>query len=55
MEEDDKDPLNLLGLNKLFDEFVDQMLDLGWKFQHVKVLAQTASGIRAAPILSVAP
>ncbi|KAJ5138755.1 kinase-like domain-containing protein [Penicillium bovifimosum] len=23
-EEDDKDPLNLLGLNKLFDEFVDQ-------------------------------
>lgn len=28
-EEDDKDPLNLLGLNKLFDEFVDQYARLG--------------------------
>ncbi|OCL10864.1 choline/ethanolamine kinase [Glonium stellatum] len=28
-EEDDKDPLNLLGLNKLFDEFVDQYAKLG--------------------------
>ncbi|KAK9321155.1 kinase-like domain-containing protein [Lipomyces orientalis] len=27
-EEDDKDPLNLLGLNKLFDEFVDQYAKL---------------------------
>ncbi|KAK9326865.1 hypothetical protein V1520DRAFT_358552, partial [Lipomyces starkeyi] len=27
--EDDKDPLNLLGLNKLFDEFVDQYAKLG--------------------------
>lgn len=26
--EDDKDPLNLLGLNKLFDEFVDQYAKL---------------------------
>lgn len=28
-EEDDRDPLNLLGLNKLFDEFVDQYTRLG--------------------------
>lgn len=28
-ETDDKDPLNLLGLNKLFDEFVDQYAKLG--------------------------
>ena len=28
-EEDDKDPLNLLGLNKLFDEFMDQYARLG--------------------------
>jgi len=28
-KEDDKDPLNLLGLNKLFDEFVDQYARLG--------------------------
>ncbi|KAE9364867.1 choline/ethanolamine kinase, partial [Stipitochalara longipes BDJ] len=28
-EEDDKDPLNLLGLNKLFDEFADQYTRLG--------------------------
>ncbi|KAJ6261785.1 hypothetical protein Dda_2584 [Drechslerella dactyloides] len=28
-EEDDKDPLNLLGLNKLFDEFVNQYARLG--------------------------
>ncbi|KAK9367898.1 kinase-like domain-containing protein [Lipomyces kononenkoae] len=28
-EGDDKDPLNLLGLNKLFDEFVDQYAKLG--------------------------
>jgi choline kinase len=28
-EVDDKDPLNLLGLNKLFDEFVDQYAKLG--------------------------
>ncbi|KAG0009975.1 hypothetical protein BGZ82_003749 [Podila clonocystis] len=28
-DEDDKDPLNLLGLNKLFDEFVDQYAKLG--------------------------
>jgi choline kinase len=28
-EENDKDPLNLLGLNKLFDEFVDQYAKLG--------------------------
>ncbi len=28
-EEDDKDPLNLLGLNKLFDEFVEQYARLG--------------------------
>jgi choline kinase len=27
-EEDDKDPLNLLGLNKLFDEFVDHYAKL---------------------------
>ncbi len=27
-EEEDKDPLNLLGLNKLFDEFVDQYAKL---------------------------
>jgi choline kinase len=27
-EEDDKDPLNLLGLNKLFEEFVDQYAKL---------------------------
>ncbi|KAF3901690.1 hypothetical protein ABW20_dc0100706 [Dactylellina cionopaga] len=27
-EEDDKDPLNRLGLNKLFDEFVDQYAGL---------------------------
>ncbi|KAK9351243.1 kinase-like domain-containing protein [Lipomyces doorenjongii] len=27
-EQDDKDPLNLLGLNKLFDEFVDQYAKL---------------------------
>ncbi|KAL3467274.1 kinase-like domain-containing protein [Aspergillus heterothallicus] len=27
-EQDDKDPLNLLGLNKLFDEFVDQCAKL---------------------------
>ncbi|CAM0140879.1 unnamed protein product [Umbelopsis sp. WA50703] len=27
-EEGDKDPLNLLGLNKLFDEFVDQYAKL---------------------------
>jgi choline kinase len=26
--QDDKDPLNLLGLNKLFDEFVDQYTKL---------------------------
>lgn len=26
--EDDKDPLNLLGLNKLFDKFVDQYAKL---------------------------
>lgn len=29
MVEDDRDPLNLLGLNKLFDEFVDQYAKLG--------------------------
>lgn len=28
-EEDDKDPLNLVGLNKLFNEFVDQYARLG--------------------------
>lgn len=28
-EEDDRDPLNLLGLDKLFDEFVDQYARLG--------------------------
>ncbi|KAG2027532.1 hypothetical protein GB937_001278 [Aspergillus fischeri] len=28
-EEDDKDPLNLLGLNKLFDEFMDQYAKVG--------------------------
>lgn len=28
-EEDDKDPLNLVGLNKLFDEFVYQYTKLG--------------------------
>ncbi|KAF3916074.1 hypothetical protein ABW21_db0208695 [Orbilia brochopaga] len=28
-EEDDKDPLNLLGINKLFEEFVDQYTKLG--------------------------
>jgi choline kinase len=28
-KEDDRDPLNLLGLNKLFDEFVDQYAKLG--------------------------
>jgi choline kinase len=28
-EEDDKDPLNILGLNKLFDEFVEQYTRLG--------------------------
>jgi choline kinase len=28
-EADDRDPLNLLGLNKLFDEFVDQYARLG--------------------------
>jgi choline kinase len=27
-EQDDKDTLNLLGLNKLFDEFVDQYAKL---------------------------
>ena len=30
--EDDKDPLNLLGLNKLFDEFVDQYAKLGLEY-----------------------
>ncbi|KAH6649190.1 choline/ethanolamine kinase [Truncatella angustata] len=28
-EEDDKNPLNLIGLNKLFDEFMDQYTKLG--------------------------
>jgi choline kinase len=28
-EEDDKDPLNLLGLKKLLDEFVNQYARLG--------------------------
>jgi choline kinase len=31
-EQDDKDPLNLLGLNKLFDEFVHQYDRLGLEF-----------------------
>ncbi|KAB8225479.1 kinase-like domain-containing protein [Aspergillus novoparasiticus] len=30
-EQDDKDPLNLLGLNKLFDEFVDQYAKLDFE------------------------
>jgi choline kinase len=30
-EEDDKDPLNLLGLDKLYNEFVDQYGRLGFE------------------------